>query len=301
MNRLLKTNKVALLIILFCIVTLIKSIWIPEVKATISNGIVATVEDVEKEKTKWTIQLSLKKEDGTPFDEYTQVGGVAYSLIDKGRNSFQYEHHLSEDLKTLKYVLTIQSEGSYPIKGIEIELGDLIRATTGEKMLEENLYDLYKNYPLKYDYKDELKVYNDQHTNFKAVKGLVPLGEIENFSIVGVGFSSNYDREVPEGKEKKELLHIRTQLMYKERGINNEARLTSLYNELTGEEIKWIQGFMNQIELSKGNANSQWDMMQINEGYYEVTNTKKLKSIKPVISYTMREVIYPGKWVLRAK
>lgn len=301
MNRLLKINKVTILIILFCIVTLIKSIWIPEVKTTTSNGIIATVENVKKEKTKWSIQVSLKKEDGTTFDEHVEVGRLGYSLVDKGRKSFQYEPHLSEDFKALNYVLTIQSEESHPIKGVEIELENLILATTGEKMLEENLYDLYENYPLEYDYKDELKVYNDQHTGFDTVKGLVPLDEVESFSIVGVGFSSNYDRDVPNGKEKKELLHIRTHLMSNENEVNNEASIKSLYNELTGEEVKWIQGFMQQIGLNKENANTQWDTLHIKEGYYELTHTEKLKSIKPIISYTIREIIHPGKWILKVK
>lgn len=298
MHRISKSNLIAVFIVIVCIVWIIKSIVVPEVKMIVSNGVVATVGNVHNiTDTKWTIEISLSKENGTTFDKNVEVGNIALSSLNKGSFSWEYDVALSTDQKVINYLFTIQSNTH--IKGMKIELDNLIVTTQGTELLEKSIYDIYHTHPLKYDYDQEvMEAANDNNIAAKE-DGLIPISDIDNFHIIGVGFSNNYD--ITDGQLKQEVLHIRTKLVTKKNGVSNVAKISGLYNELTKDKITWFQGYTrpDMSPIAKGQEPSE--DIEFEENYYELTNTEKLCSIKPILDYTLKQIISDGKWTLNVK
>lgn len=306
MRKIGKINIVAVLIIAFCIITIIK-IKMPEqeIRTFTSEGIIATVESVEADKNECIIEVNLRKEDNTTFTAGDRIG-IDRISSPKGNLSWHKDIKLSQDERVLTYRFTVFPGKDSELKRLKIDIDSLVHIVEGEKTLEKSIYDLYEEYPLEYDYEEELPMitYEEEGDGPKQeiqiqdkVKGYVPLEEIDNFSIIGVGFSDHYDRGTNEIKKK--LLHIRTRLTGPYTRLNDTARIDYLYNELTGEKVEWIQGMTIPEANVEGKIEESNGFAEINEDYYELTQTEKLKSIRPIVSYTKLEVINSGKWTLR--
>ncbi len=299
MKKIGKINAMAIFIIMFCAVQIINIRFPKEIKTVTSNGIVANVKEVLADKNGCIIKIDLRKEDNTAFSQGDRIGEDKISS-NKGSLSWGRDIELSPDKRVLTYCYTVYPGKNSELKQLKIEIDSLIHVVEGKKTLEKSIYDLYEEYPLEYDYEQELpmityKEYDSEEDDVEKEeieveneeKGYVPLEEIDGFSIMGVGFSNHYDKEVSGTREK--MLHIRTRLRGAYTGCNDTAEIDYLYNELTGEKVEWIQGM----------ATSEGDDTQISEDYYELTHTEKLKSIKPVVKYTKKEVINSGKWTLQ--
>lgn len=293
-----KINFVAIFIILFCIGTIIKMRWFIPIETATSNGVIASVKEVKQYKNSCIIDVSFKKEDGTRFDDATKVGIFKLSVSNPFsgivNESYSETYKLSHDGKELTYSFLLNRDSSAAGNRVEITLNQLIMTTSGEIMLDESIYDLYTQLPLTQDYHDEPAT-SPQNTAF--TNGLIPIADVPNFSILGIGFNQNKDIDSSNTTSSKELLHIRTQLIENVSGIYNEAHIKSLYSEPTNEEVHYIFGSHSYIGHNMENTTYP----SISEDYYPLTNTEKLKSIKPVISYTIKEVINDGSWTLKIK
>ena len=158
MNKIPKINLVAVLIMIVCIVLIIKRTWVPEVKQIVYEGVIATVDNVQNvSDNKWTIEISLSKEDGTAFDDNLEVGNISLSSSNAGSFGFENEREISSDKKVISYHLTVQSNTN--INRMEIKLDNLVIATQATKVLGKSIYDIYNTHPLEYDYGQEIIVY----------------------------------------------------------------------------------------------------------------------------------------------
>lgn len=308
MRRFGKINIVAVMIIVFCGISLMKMRLPKEVRQVSNDGIVATVEKVDRNWSKVSLEISLKKEDDTAFDEGEYVGIVECNS--KSGESNRIDYKLSNDKKVLTYVIDRQLENRKKVDSLRINLKKLMVEEKGSEILKESIYDIYQQYPLKGNYKDrEFKkdnsVVNNKEDNsitdsydeqIEKNRNMMPLDDIEEFRIIGVGFDTNYDRQAEKGKQKKSLLYLRTRSEEHDDETTSEADIYKLYNEETGEEIYWIQ---SSSTAAADNKNLKEGIQTtINETYYELTNTEKLKYIKPIMDYTKREVISDGQWCL---
>lgn len=306
MKKIGKINIVAVFIIIFCVSTIIKTRLPREVKEVRSNGIVASIEDVRQNGSKYSVEVSLRKEDGTTFLDEEKVGrfGVsAKSTI----SSWETDTSLSSDKKVLTYIVIARLARDDRPRNLEIEMNNLVLEYENREILKESIYDLYNKYPLKYNYDEEIiltsnedmsiEVSGDNSRNIDEVQSFIPLSEVDNFSIIGVGFNDHYDRKVEKGQIKKELLYLRTKFIDSNEGGDDEASINRLYNEKTGEEVRAIQG--STIPEIHSRMNEDGLCTTISENYYELTNTEKLKHIKPVVSYVRRTVSNNGKRTLR--
>lgn len=88
--------------------------------------------------------------------------------------------------------MTLQPGKVNSIKGVEIELQNLITTSTEEKILDESIYELYSSYPLTYDLNDD----NANKISPSEVIGFAPIDQVTNFQILGVGFDADYNRTV---------------------------------------------------------------------------------------------------------
>lgn len=309
MKKIGKINIAAVLIIAFCMITIIK-VKMPEeeIRSVTSNGVVATVEEVQSARNQAIVRVNLYKQDGSSFEKNTRVGNVKLSFKNGGGVSWHTSQELSEDQKVLSYIFKISKEEKTKFKDLNIELNELVIATEEQKILEESIYDLYAKYPLQYDYEQELpmisyeedgEVQSDKKRELpKSMQGYEPIKEVSEFSILGVGFNKNSEAIDATPVFEKELLHIRTRFTGERQNVGNEARLDNLYDELTGEEINGFYAF----SIYEGNAsesNGEKDSNgEITEEYFELTNTEKLKHIKPIVSYIIREKIGTHEWNL---
>ena len=300
MNKIPKINLVAVLIMIVCIVLIIKRTWVPEVKQIVSEGVIATVDNVQNvSDNKWSIEISLSKEDGTAFDDNLEVGNISLSSSNTGSFGFENEREISSDRKVISYHLTVQSNTN--INRMEIELDNLVIATQATKVLDKSIYDIYNTHPLEYDYEQEIIEAKSDANIVVKEDGLIPISDIDNFHIIGVGFSNNYDASSPNGQVKQEVLHIRTKLSTPTSGVSNVARISGLYNELNEEKINYFQGYSRPVTNPRDKGKEPNEDIDIEEDYYELTNTEKLKHIKPIVDYTLKEVINDGKWILNVK
>ncbi len=300
MKRFKEINIVAVFIVVICVVMIITTRLPQEVREVVTHGVRASVEDVQLDGNKCTVKVNLKKEDGTTFSDEERIGELHVSL-QPSQLSTQKDISLSSDKKVLTYTIIARPKREDKIRNIEIQMDSLIREYEGREILEESIYDLYNEYPLQYAIEDT-KESDNYIGDIKEVQvllpsneiqGLIPISEVNNFSIIGVGFNDGYDREAVVGKTKKELLHIQTRLI--EHSISSTASIYSLYNEVTKEEVGWIQG----SSCAQSNDNEGEPNITIGENYYELTNTDKLKHIKPIVEYTKRDIINQGKWILQ--
>lgn len=313
MKKIGKINIMALLIILLCIVTIVKT-RVLEVKSSINNGIIATVEDVRGDKNQCIVEVSLRKEDETAFEDGDRIliHRISSKMSDLGWDS---NIDLSPDKKKLTYEFTVFPAYKGKLRRLELTLDILMQTEKEKKTLDESISDLYEAYPLAYDYEQEIFMMNkgEAADEIEAIEAetekevevadklqwYVPIEDIDNFRIIGVGFSDNYDRQVVQNETKKQLLHIRTSLIGGDQGINNEASVEGLYNMLTGETIMYIQGSTTPEINTRNKTIEEGGGIEISENYFELTNTEKLSAIKPVISYTKRKVINSGRWTLK--
>lgn len=300
MRRFGKINIVAIIIIVFCGINLMKLRLPKEVRQVRADGIVATMENVERRASKVSMEVSLKKEDGAVFEEGEYINEVVCTSKVGGSNQIKYE--LSKDGKVLTYYIDRYLKNRDEVASLEIGLKQLIKEEKGSKILEKSIYDIYQEYPLEDNYGDRrLEGLNNSGSTGSdklpgADRNIVPLNNVEGFGIVGVGFGTNYDRKVEAGKQKKALLYLSTISEIHEDEIENEAEIYSLYNEKTGEEINWIQS--SSSAAADGQSLKAGIHMEVSETYYELTNTEKLKHIRPIINYTEREVKSKGEWYL---
>ncbi|MBP3888066.1 MAG: hypothetical protein J6F30_10580 [Cellulosilyticum sp.] len=295
-----KINFVAILIILFCgieIINILKENWISEVKTVTSEGIIAEVDKVKDEGDKWLIEVSLRKEDGRAFEEAIELGHVNLDFIGGDHRAWQKKWKRSSDGKVLNCLIEIYGKGRRRTKGIEIELDRLVQVTKGEQRLEQSIEELYLDYPLEWDYKEEV---SQNHNPQATQKQYVPLQKVADFSVIGVGFGKRYDSGASE-QDKKELLHIRTASNSQDGEGESEASIDSLYNTQTGEEISLFYSSSTPESIYDTDENRKWSKRVITETYYELTHTEKLKDIQPVVVYTLREETSSGKWNLKVK
>ncbi len=189
--------------------------------------------------------------------------------------------------KILIYHINRYLKNRDEVASLSIDLKQLVKEEKGIKILEKSIYDIYQEYPIEDNYED-IKPDN--------LKYIVSLNNVAGFGIVGVGFGIQYDRKVEAGKQKKALLYLSTVSETYKDEIENEANIYSLYNEKTGEEINWIQSSssagMDDRNLEEG-IQKEFDVT-----YYELTNTDKLKHIRPIVNYTKREVKSKSEWHL---
>lgn len=269
-----------------------------EVTRVTKNGIVATIEDVRKDFARSIIKVNLQKEDGDSFEEDTRVGNIKISSK-QGGLSYRTRVELSEDKKILTYTFMIDSEESTKLKGVEINLNHLVIAHEKQKTLEESIDKLYTLYPLENDYENDMLVeIADEVIKAEEVEnkqGIIPVGEVENFKIIGVGFQAIEEKQVNQLTSNKEFLHIRTEFTGRRGSIESEARINGLHSELTGEEINSFYGYTTFESIrEEGDVEKE-----IDETYFELTKTDKLKYIKPVISYTVKTEIDSNVWDLK--
>lgn len=292
MKKLGKINIVACLIIVFCIATIIK-IKVPEqeIRSVTSEGIVATVEEIEADKRQAIISVSVRKEDGTEMDEHTRVSMINV-FSNQGMSGYHTSVALSDDHTALNYTFRINPEigSDMALKNVHIWLNGLMNVYEQSIRLDESIYDLYKKYPLEKGYEES------------KTKGYIPIKEMEKFSILGAGFTkkSSISGELFETDEP--ILYIRTKFLGERQTTDNEARISYLYNEQTGEEVSGSYAcslYETDYENKDKEGNPQ--NLEIMEEYYELTNTEELKYIKPVISYSKKEQIDYNKRTLFVK
>lgn len=152
MRRFGKINIVAIIIIVFCGINLMKLRLPKEVRQVRADGIVATVEKVERRASKVSMEVSLKKEDGAVFEEGEHINEAVCTSKVAGSNKIRYE--LSKDGKVLTYYIDRYLKNRDEIDSLEIGLKQLIREEKGSKILEKSIYDIYQEYPLEDNYGD---------------------------------------------------------------------------------------------------------------------------------------------------
>lgn len=299
MKRIGRINIIVVFIVVICVVIILEMRLPREVREAVSNGVIASVEEVGLNGDKVTVEVSLQREDGRSFEEDTRIGEVEIKG-DKSGVSYRTKPDISRDNKVINYAFDIRKAKDMKLDNITINLKGLVLAREGEKILDESIEELHNLYPLAKDYRKEqesvdeagaVQIVSEEYMSIDDTPGIRPIEEIDNFKIVGVGF----DRAENYSDSEKEFLHIRT-IYGGERGTKeSEARISGLYNELTGEEINYFYGSTYSSVVTEHEEIS----IDIDEDYFEVTETDKIKSLKPIVGYTLKKVIDEGEWQLR--
>ena len=267
-------------------------IWDKEVKSVNVDGIIATVEEIQADRQRAIIKVNLKKEDGTPMDEKTRVGMIEI-FSKQGISGYHTSMALSEDHKSLNYTFLVSPpiEEEMGSKKVYIWLNGLVSVEEKQQVLDESIYDLYEKFPLKKSYEE-----GDS-------EGYIPIEDVNEFSILGVGFTkkSSISEEVFESE--KPILYMRTAFGGNRQTTDNEAWINDLYNEQTGETIssRYACSLYETKYEKQDRGEKVPEELEIMERYYDLTSTDDLKHIKSIMNYNIKHQVDHNKRALFVK
>lgn len=288
-------NIVAILIIVFCGVEIGKILWWPQIRGVTAENIQVTVEKVESFESDSVIYLNVTNTDGSIFEEDTEIG--SFEIDSSGTlGSWETVHELSEDRKTLMYKICIRHGRNYEGDKIEIKARNIVRAAYGEEVLKESVAELCKTHFLEESYRDEVA-----GEKYQKITGEKPLTEIDEFTLMGAGFSDSYECEETGRKGDKQCLFLRTSLVAPMNSKGSEAHLSHLYDEATSTKIYSFLGSTMTDRQENDFSEKAETRTDIHESFFELTDTNKLEHIMPVIQYTVRDNLVAEEWKLRIK
>lgn len=267
-------------------------IWEKEVKSVNVNGIIATVEEIQADKKRAIIKVSLKREDGTPIDEKIRVGMIEI-FSKQGISGYHTSMALSEDHKSLNYTFLVSPpiQEDMGLKNVYIWLNGLVSVEEKQQVLDESIYDLYEHFPLRKSYEET------------ELEGYTPIEDVNEFSILGVGFTkkSSISEEVFESE--KPILYMRTAFGGNRQATDNEAWINDLYNEQTEEVISSSHACsLYETKYEKQDREEKMpEALEIMERYYDLTSTDDLKHIKPIMNYNIKQKVDYNKRTLFVK
>lgn len=253
-------------------------------KRIVKNGIIVTLEQAVVDETGAMISFNLQKEDGSVFQEGTEIGEINLESSASGMG-WRTNSQLSEDRKTLMYYLLMDQDTSIYDKKITLTLNNLVQVKEGEKVLEESIYELYEQYPVEkrgvnVEEAEGIVAIDDELLVGTEQTGLLYkcLEEVPSFMLQAVGFIDH-------------KLQIQTELTEELGRSSSWARVSYLLNQSTGEKVYYNQGRSLSINEEERIAEKVVEVTS-----YELTLTDKLKNIYPVISYEQKQMLQEETW-----